>query len=226
VVKKEAEELKKENDTLKKENDELKKKAKESEKIKDEANTVVNSMAENMRRYIPYDEYDKLRNYALKATKFYSEMKNNRNILQIQLQEMQTTARALKNAQMVQYQKDAKARAHVEELRQRNAEAKVLTEKNLREAKEVEFMRNVNHDVLEYYNDLIRMGENIDEHLRLQILSKRTIDEAQLFFLKAKRNAVPMTEAVQIRDLSAPIPVKNYRQVVPDSPIVLPKGFI
>jgi len=225
-AKKEAEQLKKENETLKKENETLKKQAEESQKLKDESSGLLASMAESIRRNIPYDKYEELRQYAVKATRLYSEMKNDRNLLQIKIQEMETTAKALEEAQMVQYQKDAAAKAHVEELRQKNAEAKALAEKNLKEAKEAEFMRNVNPDVLEYYNDLIRMGEKINDQLRVQILSKRTEEEAQLFYLKAKRNTKPITEAAPIRDLSTPLPVTNYRQVAPDTPINLPKGFI
>jgi hypothetical protein len=225
-VKKEAEDLKKENETLKKENEELKKKAEETQKLKDESTGLLASMAESMRRNIPYEKYEELRQYAVKATKLYSEMKNDRNLLQIQLQEMRATAKTLDEAQMVQYQKDAAARARIEETRQRNADAKALSEKKLLEAKEAEFMRNVNPDVLDYYNDLVGRGEKTSEQLRLQILSKRTIVEAQMFFLKAKRNTAPITESAPIRDLSTPLPVKNFRQVMPDVPLNLPKGFI
>ena len=225
-MRKEAEEFKKENDTLKKENEELKKQVEENQRLKDESNGLLASMSESIRRNIPYEKYEELRQYAIKATKLYSEMKNDRNILQIKVQEMQRAEKALAEAQMVQYQKDAKAKAHFDELRQRNAEAKALAEKNLKEAKEKEFISNVAPDVMDYYNDLIRMGEKIDDSLRIQILSKRTLSEAQLLYLKAKRANAPLPESVPIRDLSTPLPVNNYREVSPDTPINLPKGFI
>ena len=126
---------------------------------------------------------------------------------------------------MVQYQKDAAARARAVELRQRSADARALAEKRLREAKEAEFMRNVNPDVLEYYNDLIRMGEKVSGY-RTQILSRRTLVEAQMLVLKARRQSSPKVEAVPIRDLSTPLPVKNCRQIMPDTPMLIPKGFI
>jgi Holliday junction resolvase RusA-like endonuclease len=224
-AKREAENLKKENDALKKENAALKAQVEASQKLKDESEGLLNSMAESTRRNIPYEKYEELRQYAVKAAKMYSEMKNDRNILQIQLQEMRIAAKAREEARMAQNQRDAAARAHVVELRQKSAEAKALAEKQLREAQEAEFMRNVNPEVLEYYNDLVRIGENVNG-LRMQILSRKTLLEAQMLVLKAKRKEGAMAEAAPIRDLSSPLPVKNYRSILPDIPIEIPKGFI
>jgi hypothetical protein len=226
-AKKEVEELKKKNELLNKENEELKAEVKKSNKLKDESTGVMASMAESMRRNIPYEKYEELRQYAIKATKLYSEMKSDRNLLQIKVQEMTIEKKALEEAQMVQYQKDAAARAHIEEVRHRSAEARALSEQRLREAEEAEFMRNVKPEVLEYYNDLIRMGEDVSG-LRGHILSRRTLTEAQMLVLKARhKKPVQMAEAASnMRDLSAPIPVKNYRQITPDTPMIIPKGFI
>jgi len=224
-LKKEAEELKKENDNLKKENDSLKKKIKDSQKIKNEAETVIASMAEFMKRKVPYDNYGELREYAVKATKLYSEMKMERNMLQIHLQELQTKLNSIREAQTLQYQKDMKAKHHIEELRQRSETARILSEERLREAQEAEFMRNVNPDVLDYYNTLVERGESV-EGIRQQILSKRTLFEAETFFLKSKKETPLLREVVSDRDLSTPLPVTNYRQVLPDPQIDIPKGFI
>jgi hypothetical protein len=226
-ARKEAEDLKKENEILKKENEKFKAQVKEANRQNDESNGILASLAESMRRKIPYEKYEELLRYAIKATKLYSEMKSDRNLLQIRVQEMLTGKKAIEEAQMVQYQKDAAARAHIEEVRQRNAVAKSLSEQRLRETKETEFMRNVKPEVLEYYNDLIRMGENVSG-LREQILSRRTLTEAQMLVLKARhKKPVQMAEtASDMRDLSTPIPVKNYRQVTPDTPMIIPKGFI
>jgi hypothetical protein len=224
-VKHEAEELKKENDELKKENEILKKQVKESQSFKKESDNLLSSMAKGMRRTISYDDYDKLREYALKATKLYSETKVNCNILQMQLQEANAKARAIEEAQIVQYQKDAMARARIEEVKQRNIETQILAEKRLNEAKEAEFMQKVNPEVLEYFNELVHRGENVND-LRTQILSKKTIDEAQMLFLKSKKKTPSVMESVPDRDLSAPLPVSNYRQVMPDVQMNSPKGFI
>jgi DNA repair exonuclease SbcCD ATPase subunit len=226
-AKKEAEDLKKENEILKKENEELKAKAKESKKLKDDSSDLLSSMVESMRRSIPYEKYEELRQYAIRATKLYSEMKSDRNLLQIKVQEMAAAGNALEEARMVQFQKDAAARSHIEKVRERNAKVKTLSEQKLREAKETEFMRNVKPEVLEYYNDLIRMGENVSS-IRGQILSRRTLIEAQMLVLKARhKKPTQMDEATpNVRDLSAPLPVKNYRQVMPDTPMAIPKGYI
>jgi hypothetical protein len=225
-AKKEAEDLKKENDTLKKENEKLRDEIKESLKRENEFENVLASMAETSRRSISYEKYEKLREYAVKAARLYSEMKNDRNILQMRIQEMRASAQSLEEARMVQYQKDAAARARIMETRQRNTDARNLAEQRLREAREAEFMRNVNPDVLEYYNDLVRMGEKVTG-LRERILGRRTLLEAQMLVLQARRkNSGVIAETVPGRDLSAPIPVKNYRQVMPDTPMEIPKGFI
>jgi hypothetical protein len=224
-ARKEAEDLKKENELLKKENEELKSQVKESQKFKDESAGLLASLTESMRRNIPYEKYEELRQYAIRATKLYSEIKSDRNLLQIRVQEMTNEKKALEEAQMVQYQKDAAARAHVEKLRQRNAEAKAISEQRLREAKEAEFMRNVNPEVLEYYNDLLRRDGSM-AGLREQILSRRTLTEAQMLVLQARHKKSRVNETAYARDLSTPLPVNNYRQVMPDTPMIIPKGYI
>lgn len=224
--KKEAEDLKKENEVLKKENEKLRDQIKESQKLKQQSTEVLASMVETSRRSIPYEKYEELRRYAVKAANLYAEMKNSHNILQIQIQEAQTAAKCLEEARMVQYQKDAAARAHITELRQKSADAKVLAEKQLQEAKKAEFMRNVNPDVMEYYNDLLHRDADV-VNLREQILSRKTLMEAQMFVLQVRRKeSKAISEATLDRDLSVPIPVKNYRQITPDPPMVIPKGFI
>ena len=224
---KKVEDLKKENEFLKKENNNLKTQLEKSKKLENKFNGLLASMVENTRRSIPYEKYEELRRYAIKATKFYSEMKLKQNLLQIETQEMTTANRSLEEARRVQDQKDAIARARMLELRQKKLEAKTLSEQRLREAKEAEFMRNVKPEVLEYYNDLIRMGENVSG-FREQILSRRTLMEAQMLVLKAKhKKTAQMAETIpDMRDISTPLPVKNYHQIMPDTPMIIPKGFI
>lgn len=224
-AKKESEDLKKENDILKKENEDLKEQLKKSKDLEDYSAAMADSLAKTARHSVPYKKYEELRQYAVKATKLYSKLKDNYNLLQVKLQETQTAVKSFEEARMLEYRKDAAARTRIEELRQRNADAKTLAEIRLREAREREFMRNVNPDVMEYYNDLIRMGEKV-EGIKMQILSKRTLLEAQMLVLQAKRKNAPVMESVPDRDLSAPLPVKNWRQVMPDIPMTIPKGFI
>jgi hypothetical protein len=71
--------------------------------------------------------------------------------------------------------------------------------------------------------EIVRVG-----NIREQILSRRTLTEAQLLVLKARhKNPVRMGEATpDMRDLSVPLPVKNYRQVMPDTPMLIPRGCI
>jgi hypothetical protein len=226
-AKKEAEDLRKENETLRLEKEDLAGQLKESRKMNDYADGVLASLSESTRRKVPYENYAELRQYAVKAAKLYSEMKSDRNLLQIQVREMANKMQAAEDEWIAEYKKDASARARVEEARRRSAEAKALSEQRIFEAKEAELVRNANPEVLEYYNDLVRIDSNA-AGLREQILSRRTLLEAQMLVLKSRRkNTGQMAESSpDARDLSVPLPVNNCRQVMPDVPIVLPKGFI
>jgi len=221
----EAESLRNENESLKRENEALKKQVGGFRLLKEKADDMLSLLATSLRRSVSYSEYAKLRKYAVNATKRYSEMKNNHNLLQIQLQESEADMKHFEESRLLQLRKDAALQERMENARREKAEAKLLSEKRLLEAKEAAFLRGVNPDVLEYYNDLIRMGENVSG-IRTQILSKRTLDEAQLFVLKAKRRDIPAWGRVTERDLSAPLPVTNCRQVLPDIHLTLPKGHI
>jgi hypothetical protein len=70
------------------------------------------------------------------------------------------------------------------------------------------------------------MGEDVSG-LREQILSRKTLIEAQMLVLKAKhKKNEPVNEGFSNRDLSTPMPVNNYRQIAPNTPMIIPKGFI
>jgi hypothetical protein len=229
---KEAEDLKKENEKLKKENEKLKDQIKEAHTLKDESEGLLSSMTEDAKRQIRWEKYEELRQYAIRATKLYIEMKADRNLLQIKVQELEQNSKAAHDAQMQEYQKTMAEKARIEEARHRSSEAKSLRDKHLAEAQEKAFLETVNPEVMLYWQDLLRVDEALATKYRKEILSRKTETEAQMFVLKARHGKIQQERQEKLpegfidRDLSQPIPVKNYRDTMPDVPMTLPKGWM
>jgi hypothetical protein len=229
---KEAEDLKKENEELKKENEKLKDQIKEAHTLKDESEGLLASMTEDAKRQIKWEKYEELRQYAIRATKLYSEMKADRNLLQIKVQELEKNSKMAHDAQMQEYQKTMAEKARIEEARQEASEAKSLRDKKLSEAQEKAFLESVNPEVMLYWQDLLRVDEALATKYRKEILSRKTETEAQMFVLKARHGKIQkerqekLPEGFIDRDLSQPIPMKNFRDTMPDVPMTLPKGWM
>jgi hypothetical protein len=229
---KEAEDLKKENEKLKKENEKLKDQIKEARILKDESEGLLSSMTEDAKRQIKWEKYEELRQYAIRATKLYCEMKADRNLLQIKVQEMEQNSKAAHDAQTQEYQKMMAEKARINEARKRASEAKSLRDKQLAEAQEKAFLERVNPEVMLYWQDLLRVDEALAAKYRKEILSRKTETEAQMFVLKARHGKIQqerqkkLPEGFVDRDLSQPIPMKNYRDTMPDVPMTLPKGWM
>jgi hypothetical protein len=229
---KEAEDLKKENEELKKENEKLKDQIRESHTLKDVSEGLLASMTEDAKRQIKWEKYEELRQYAIRATKLYSEMKADRNLLQIKVQELEQNSKAAQDAQMQGYQKMMAEKARIDEARKQTSEAKALRDKKLAEAQEKAFLESVNPEVMMYWQDLMRVDESFATKFRKEILSRKTETEAQMFVLKARHGKIQQERQEKLpegfinRDLSQPIPVKNYRDTMPNVPMTLPKGWV
>jgi hypothetical protein len=159
-------------------------------------------------------------------------MKADRNLLQIKIQELEQNSKAAHDVQMQEYQKMMAEKARIEESRQRTSEAKSMMDKQLVEAQERAFLESVNPEVMLYWQDLLRIDEALATKYRKEILSKKTETEAQMFVLKARHGKIQqerqekLPEGFVNRDLSKPIPMKNYRDTMPDVPMILPKGWM
>jgi hypothetical protein len=229
---KEAENLKKENGELKKENEKLKDQIKEAHILKDESEGLLAGMTEDAKQRIKWEKYEELRRYALRAAKLYSEMKSDRNLLQIRVQELERHSNALRDAQMQEYQKSMAEKHRVEEARQRTAEARAAQEKQLAQAQERAFLESVNPEVMTYWQDLKRVDDAGAAPYRTEILSRKTETEAQMYVLKARHGKIRqerqerLPEGFVNRDLSRPMPMKNFRDTMPDVPMTLPKGWL
>jgi hypothetical protein len=229
---KEAEDLKKENEELKKENEKLKDQIKEAHTLKDESEGLLSSMTEDAKRQIKWEKYEELRQYAIRATKMFSEMKADRNLLQIKIHELEQNSKSAHDVQMQEYQKLMAEKTRIDEARQRTTEAKSLREKQLADAKEKAFLENVNPEVMLYWQDLLRVDEALATKYRKEILSRKTETEAQMFVLKVRHGKIQQErqerppEGFVSRDLGQPMPMKNYRDTMPDTPMTLPKGWV
>jgi hypothetical protein len=229
---KEAEYLRKENEELKKENERLKGQVMEALTLKDESEGLLAGMTEDAKRRVGWEKYEELRQYAIRAAKLYGEMKEDRNLLQMKVQELERNSKLAHEAQMREYQKTMAEKARVDETRRLASEAKSLREKQLSEAREKEFLESVNPEVMLYWQDLMRVDEALATEYRKEILSRKTETEAQLFVLKARHEKIDrerlerIPEGFMDRDLSKPIPMKNYRDTMPDVPMIIPQGWI
>jgi hypothetical protein len=229
---KEVESLKKENEDLKKENEKLKDQIKEAHALKDESDGLLANMTEDARRQIKWEKYEELRQYAVRAAKLYSEMKADRNLLQIKVQELERNSKIAHDAQMQEYQKTMAEKTRIEETRKRMSEARYLRDRQLAEAQEKAFLESVNPEVMLYWQDLRRVDEALAVKWRKEILSRKTEAEAQMFALKARQGKIQQErqekfpEGFVNRDLSRPLPMKNYRDTMPDVPMTLPKGWM
>jgi hypothetical protein len=229
---KEAEDLKKENDELKKENEKLKDQIKEAYSLKHESEGLLADMTEDAKRQIKWERYEELRQYAIRATKLYREMKENRNTLQIKVQELEQTFKRMHDSRMQECLKTMDEKIRIEKSRKRTAEAKALRDKQLSEAQEKALFKNAAPDVMQYWRDLHRVDEAFAVKYRKEILSRKTETEAQIFVLKAKHGKFQeerrekLPEGFVGRDLSRPMPMKNFQDTMPDVPMPLPKGWM
>jgi hypothetical protein len=229
---KEAEDLKNENEDLKKENEKLKSQIKEARTLKDESEGLLAGMTEDAKRQIKWEKYEELRQYAIRAAKLYSEMKADRNLLQIKVQELEQNSKAAHDARMREYQKTMAEKARIEEARKRASEAKSLRDRQLAEAREKAFLESVSPAVMLYWQDLLRVDEALATEYRKEILSRKTETEAQMFVLKVRHEKIgrerreKLPEGFVNRDLSRPLPMRNCRDTMPDVPMVIPQGWI
>jgi hypothetical protein len=231
---KEAEDLKKENEKLKKENEKLRDQVKEACTLKDESEGLLAGMTADAKRQVKWEKYDELRRYAIRAAKLYSEMKADRGLLQIKVQELERKSKEVHDAQMQEYQKTTAERARVEEIRQRASEARDIRERKLAEAREREFLERVTPEVMLYWRDLSRVDEAFAAKYRKEILSRKTESEAQMFVLKARQGKIQQERQKRLpegfinRDLSQSLQKgpRNYHNTMPDAPMTLPKGWV
>lgn len=224
--------LKTENDDLKKKVETLEAEIKEAQSLNKASTDLLASMTENAKQHVSWEKYTELREYAVNATRQYSELKTERNVFQIKVQELTQQIKDMKQSQMEEYQKAMAERARIEKSRQRTVEANTLRKKQLEEAQEKALVESANPDVLLYWHDLLKVDEAFASKYRKEILSKKTETEAQLFVLKVKNEAALqnrkkyLPEGFTDRDLKTPLPMKNFKDTMPYVPISLPKGFI
>ena len=119
--------------------------------------------------------------------------------------------------------KQMKEEAAAKEYQKKVLEARQNTERKIQESKERELVENANPEVRSYYEDLVARGEDV-AHMREAILRKKTLFEAQTYFLKNKHHKVFEEQKFANTDLSVQIAGGRGTQV--NTEINLPKGFI
>lgn len=180
-----------------------------------EADEEVRAFSDAAHRMVTYSEYAELHDYAKRAARLYQETRDERNLLQFRVQELEqyiakAKAKARQTAAM-RRQREAMERQMYDEAAQRRHDIALSHRLAIEEASERRFMAGIKPDVLDYYNGLLRMGENVRPY-RQEILTKKTYLEAQMCWLRHKRdmNEKAMLEAKpHIQGISKPLPAKS-----------------
>ncbi|MGL5913579.1 MAG: hypothetical protein ACRCZB_05385 [Bacteroidales bacterium] len=188
-----------------------------------ESSEVVKSLTAELSKRVPFEDFCKLREFAEKATKLLAEkrteissLKFSNSLLKEESELNEKRLDALVNKSLLEKTKNM-------EYQKRIDEARIQKQVKIQESKERELVEHARPSVLEYYNDLVARGEDV-EGLREGILTKKTLTEAQSFFLRHKKHPVfEPTKTFLKNDLSLPLEGRGYKV---KSTVSLPKGFL
>lgn len=188
-----------------------------------ECKELINSFSKDAAQKVSYEDYSALHEYAENAVRLLKLKREEIDTLRAEKAKL-SEALALSEKRLTalvekQLAEEAAAKEHKEKV----LEARKENERKIAEAKERELISGANPEVVSYYEDLVKRGENVAS-LREGILGKKTLFEAQSYFLRNKHRAVHDPENNLHTDLSEKITGGRGTQVT--SNIKLPKGFI
>lgn len=223
-------EFEQEVERLTKENAKLVKEIEESRNEMKESDEIMRSLSTMTRRSVTYKEYAELHEYAERATKLYQDARDERNKLQFKVQELEEYIAKARQAAAMRKQAQIMEQQQYDDMAQRRYNAALAHKIAIEESQNRRFLAGINPDVLNYYNELVRMGENVKPY-RNEILTKKTYLEAQMCWLRRKNemNEKALRESTRIRDISKPLPMKSEarpQRISYVSELALPKGFI
>lgn len=183
---------------------------------------LLESFTKDLSDKIPIEDYERLRAFAEKAVSLLNEKRTTIAKLQVENMDLKEKLNvsekrlsALADKQMLEELNAKNYQYRIQEARRRN-EQKIL------ESKERELISQANPEVMAYYEDLLKRGEDVFD-LKEEILKKKSLMEAQLLFLKRKNHPV-YEEQKLVKDLSQPLTEGRGTKV--KSSLNLPKGFL
>lgn len=184
---------------------------------------LIKSFTEDASKKVSYDDYCKLREFAERAVHLLSEKRSEIGRLQAENLSLRDKLNLSERRLTALVNKQMKEEAAAKEHQKKVLEARQNTERKIQESKERELVENANPEVRSYYEDLVARGEDV-AHMREAILHKKTLFEAQTFFLKNKHHKTFEEQKFANTDLSVQIAGGRGTQV--NTEINLPKGFI
>ena len=184
---------------------------------------LIKSFTEDASKKVSYEDYRKLREFAERAVRLLSEKRSTIGKLQAENLSLKEELKLSERRLTALVDKQMKEEAAAKEYQKKILEARQNTERKIQESKERELVENAKPEVLSYYEDLVARGEDV-AHMREAILRKKTLFEAQTFFLKNKHHKVFEEQKFANTDLSVQIAGGRGTQV--NTEINLPKGFI
>ncbi len=182
---------------------------------------LIQSFTEDASKKVSYEDYSKLREFAERAVVLLSEKRTEIGQLQVEnlnLREKLALSERRLNALV---DKNIREEEAAKQHRDQVLEARKTTERKIVEAKERELIENANPEVRSYYEDLVARGEDVAS-MRESILRKKTLFEAQTYFLKHKHHKT-FEEQKLNQDLSIPLAGRGTQV---NTELNLPKGFI
>lgn len=186
-------------------------------------NDLVASFSEDLKQRVDYASYAALQEYSKNALNLLKEKRSEIASLQAENHSLKESLDLSEKRLSALVEKSMRDEQQAIQYRKQIEEARKETARKIQEAKEQSLISRANPQVMAYYEDLIARGEDV-EHMREAILSKRTLYEAQMYFLKNKQRQVEGSINLGTNSLSEPILYGRGTQV--NKAITLPKGFI
>lgn len=184
---------------------------------------LIKSFTEDASKKVAYEDYAKLREFAERAVTLLGEKRSEIGKLQMENSNLQKSLALSEKRLAALVDKQMKEEAAAKQHQEKVLEARRSNERKIQEARERELVDGANPEVLSYYEDLVARGENVQD-MREAILRKKTLFEAQSYFLKNKSHKVFEEQKFSNQDLS--VSLKEGRGTQVNSDLKLPKGFI
>lgn len=191
-----------------------------------ESSKMIESVISEKKQMVSIADYNKLREYAEKASRLFIESKKTNVTLQESNQVMVARLQTLTEAE-VSRNRAIKERTDSELANTRSQELiNKLRENREASRKEQELLESANDLVLSAYTNAVKAFPVLKEY-REDILSKNTLLEAEKLMLDIRGQHTPLKEMSSgAVDLSKPLTWSSYKGTPVTSPYKAPKGCL
>jgi hypothetical protein len=187
--------------------------SKDTEKVLAEALAAKNGT-------VPFEEYEKLREYTKIVVRSFAEQKDLLKKYQEDRQKLAKRLRQINESRKQTVMREQTARQLQERTEKNAAEKKTLMERRATYEAEQEKIRRANPDVLQYFRDTVGIYPSLAEH-KDKILAKRTVFEAQMAVLAIQH---PVGEKLDEAISNYSQPILSKQSIIPEPEIRFRKG--